>query len=149
MLLDCAPGHPRVSLQSLSYPVVPKLRNVFFGSGVPAAELEECAASAAALQQNLNAESLSEWSQRFLRQVPALPNGQKAMLYLLSASEGIRAKAAEGAGSHTGVIQAYLQLALIDVIAQCWQERLEELVALQLRIEQVQIGFVNGSGQLM
>ena len=60
------------------------------------------------------------------------------MHYLLWACEDIRAKAA-GTSGHKGVIEAYLQLALVDVTAQCWQERLEELEALQMRVDQVRI----------
>lgn len=127
--------------QSISHPAIPRLRDIFFGSTAPQkpAAAEQLAASpaAAAVDQIQDIYQLPLWAQQFCRQVPALPNGQNALHYLLLSCEEVRAKAADGISGHRGVLEAYLQLALTDITSQCWQERLQELEALQARVEQV------------
>jgi hypothetical protein len=72
-------------------------------------------------------EDLPAWAARFRRQLHALPTGgEAALVQLLQAVDGLLSKA-EFTGPHRHVLQAYMTLGLIDMVAQAWQQRTAEL----------------------
>jgi hypothetical protein len=95
-----------------------------------AVELAAVAAAAAAQQSKIEEElflELPQWAQRFMRQVPELPTGRRTLLQLLSSFEDVKAKAVDACGEQKAAVEAYLHLALIDVVSQAWQQHMEEL----------------------
>jgi hypothetical protein len=97
----------------------------------PSSAAEQAAvAAAAAAQRSIEEElflELPQWAQRFMRQVPELPNGRRTLLQLLSSFEEVKAKAADTCGDQKAAVEAYLHLALIDIVSQAWQQHMEEL----------------------
>jgi hypothetical protein len=88
------------------------------------------AAAAAAQQSRIEEElflQLPQWAQRFMRQVPELPNGRRTLLQLLSSFEDVKTKAADACGEQKAAVEAYLHLALVDIVSQAWQQHMEEL----------------------
>lgn len=91
-----------------------------------AAEAAEAAAQQSRAEDDLFLE-LPQWAQRFMRQVPELPNGRRTLLQLLNSFEAVKAKAAEASGEQKAAVEAYLHLALVDIVSQAWQQHMEEL----------------------
>jgi uncharacterized protein (DUF2267 family) len=96
----------------------------------PAVQQAAQAAAAAAQQSRIEEElflQLPLWAQRFTRQVPELPSGRRTLLQLLSSFEDVKTKAADACGEQKAAVEAYLQLALVDIVSQAWQQHMEEL----------------------
>ncbi|KAF6263331.1 hypothetical protein COO60DRAFT_1624616 [Scenedesmus sp. NREL 46B-D3] len=62
-----------------------------------------------------------------MRQVYELPNDRKKLRKLLRLVAKLKAKAAKACGQQTAAVYAYLDLALIDILDQEWQQHKEEL----------------------
>lgn len=73
-------------------------------------------------------DALPAWAGRFRRQLQSLPQGEAELTYLLAAVDGLLVKASN-CGPHSRVLQAYITLGLIDLVAQAWQQRTAELRA--------------------
>jgi hypothetical protein len=82
-------------------------------------------------------DTLPTWAQRFLRQVPCLPQGGDALERFLSSANNLLSTAAStytGTGTNStaasercAVVQAYLQLALVDIVTAAWVQKVAEL----------------------
>ncbi|KAF8066380.1 cardiolipin hydrolase [Scenedesmus sp. PABB004] len=142
---------PRIALDAdAGLPAGPAPRTT--SSQQPAARLQELWHAGAPAQQQAPAAAapdaaswarageteLQPWAERLLRQVSALPSGRGALVHLLLAAQGVLAAAERACPSRatTAAAEAYLHLALIDIIAQGWRQRMAELQALQDRIQQ-------------
>lgn len=77
-------------------------------------------------EQQQDAAALPDWAEVYRRQVGSLPQGLTALRSLLRAVEHLMHRA-EHCGSHSGVMQAYLNLGLIDLTSQAWQQRSAQL----------------------
>jgi hypothetical protein len=105
------------------------------------------AAAAAAQQSRVEEElflQLPQWAQRFMRQVPELPNGRRTLLQLLSSFEDVKTKAADACGEQKAAVEAYLHLALVDIVSQAWQQHMEELEQ-SLDVTAAQVGSSSSS----
>lgn len=133
----CPPLTACHSAQSLNHPAIPRLRDLLYGGSNPTVDLlKQTQPASSAAPQLPDISLLPQWAQRCVRQVPALPSGRHAMYYMLSSVDDLRAKVV-ACDRSCGVVEAYLQLALVDVVMHCWQERSQELAALELRVHQV------------
>jgi hypothetical protein len=95
------------------------------------------------LEQQQDAAALPDWAEVYRRQVGSLPQGLTALRSLLRAVEHLMHRA-EHCGSHSGVMQAYLNLGLIDLTSQAWQHR-----SAQLQEYQHTVGVIAAAGSTL
>ena len=103
----------------------PRLQDFNIDSKKTLASNQQHASAPAAekAQQSRLEQELSAFAQHVKRQVPELPNGTEHLNLLLRHVDKLKAQAAGASGKQKAAYEAYLNLSLVDLLADAWQQR--------------------------